>query len=97
MVGFETALLAATRLRNGEMVRLLLAYGAAVNNQDIDGLTPLIYAAANGDYVLAEMLMEAGADPFLTAIDGHCAYSYAVRYKHARIVELLDKAFKHIC
>ncbi|KAL1592372.1 hypothetical protein SLS60_011451 [Paraconiothyrium brasiliense] len=47
---------------NPSLARLLLMYGADPNVATIDGLTPLMQAAAQGDSRLVEILLAAGAD-----------------------------------
>jgi hypothetical protein len=55
-------LLGATRARNLDMVRLLLASGADVNAPRPDGLTPLIISAMFNDRDIMNVVLEAGAD-----------------------------------
>jgi len=47
---------------NYEMVENAINYGADINNQNIDGNTPLIHAIDKGDYYMVELLLEMGAD-----------------------------------
>ena len=47
--------------RTEEVGRLLLDAGARINARNADGNTPLIYAAANGEYSLVMLLLERGA------------------------------------
>lgn len=56
----ETALFAAVRNDNLEMVRLLIAAGANVNQQDVDRCVPFHCCRS---VAIAELLFEAGADP----------------------------------
>jgi ankyrin repeat protein len=60
--GFSALLLAA---RNGaaESVRALVGSGAAIDQPQDDGITPLIMAIFNGHYDVAALLLELGADP----------------------------------
>ena len=53
-----------------DIVRLLLARGAAVDVLDPDGQTPLHYAASCGHLEAAQALLEAGADPAAQDGDG---------------------------
>ena len=48
--------------RGAEVVRELLARGAALNAQDDDGHTPLIDACSTGQLAVATLLLDAGAD-----------------------------------
>lgn len=56
----ETALFSAVGQDNLEMVRLLIAAGANVNQQDVDMCVPLYRCRS---VAMAELLLEAGADP----------------------------------
>ena len=51
-----TALHAATRQNNLRLVEMLLKYGAKVDIQDADGLTPLDFAEKRGYDDIAEVL-----------------------------------------
>ena len=59
-----------------EIVQLLLDRGVPVNQQDCDGMYPLLQALKNGNVCLAELLLENGADSSLTTDDGTSALSY---------------------
>src|SRR4029453_18323004 len=54
---------AAVYQRRDEVVQLLLAHGADVNQGDNAGFTPLHLATANGYIESARTLLEAGANP----------------------------------
>ena len=60
-----TALAIAVKQRNSELVQLLLASGADVNNPEtrMRGGTALEAAARNGDIEMARWLLDQGADP----------------------------------
>ncbi len=53
-----------------ELVRLLLERGADVTAGRLDGMTPLHGAAWRGHAVVAQALLDAGADPAATAASG---------------------------
>ncbi len=55
------------RARTAELVEMLLAGGADVNQRGINDYSPLHHAAAQGDLGLVERLLESGADPNLAA------------------------------
>jgi len=70
-IGGLTALHYAARDGHIETVRALVEAGANVNRVNpLDKSTPLIVAAINGQYDIAMYLLEHGADPNLSAIDG---------------------------
>lgn len=43
-------------------MQFLLAFGAAVNEKDSEGMTPLILSAISGSMKIVRMLLLAGAD-----------------------------------
>lgn len=63
-----------------ELVRLLLdrASSAAVNLANLDGATPLMFAADAGDDEVCDWLLEAGADRTLKDSDGDTAADWAL-------------------
>ncbi|GMH36841.1 hypothetical protein BSKO_04714 [Bryopsis sp. KO-2023] len=66
-----TVLHAATkRSRNTDAIHALVDAGALVNVQDVNGLTPLHYAAWNGNKSNSEALLNRGADKKILAGDG---------------------------
>jgi uncharacterized protein len=56
-----------------QLVELLIAKGAAVNHQDDDGATALMYAARNGDTEAVNALLRNGAPVNLADNDGETA------------------------
>jgi ankyrin repeat protein len=56
-----------------QLVELLIAKGAAVNHQDEDGATALMYAARNGDTEAVNALLRNGASVNLADNDGETA------------------------
>jgi ankyrin repeat protein len=65
--GGMTALLHAAREGNIEAATALLDGDASVNQASADGTSPLLIALLNGQYDLAMVLLERGADPNATA------------------------------
>ena len=56
-----------------EIVRILTAAGANINQKDDNGLTPLMIAAQHGDLDMVTLLLARGADPNLRSYDGKSA------------------------
>ena len=80
-----------------EMMRLLLAAGADVNAHDASqiGETPLGSVAASCSYEVAQVLVEAGADPTISGWMGQTALDRAQKRKRpegVRVKELLERA-----
>ena len=69
----ETALHLATAGSFHHTARLLLEHGAAVNKQDKEGRTSLMYAAMQGNLELVKTLVEHGARRDLRDISGSTA------------------------
>lgn len=60
----QDSLIDAVRFRDAERVERLIEQGAPLEERDHRGATPLIVAAGSEQYVIAERLVAAGADPF---------------------------------
>jgi ankyrin repeat protein len=56
-----------------QLIELLIAKGAAVNHQDYEGRTALMYAAENGDTLAVSALLRNGASVNLSDNDGETA------------------------
>jgi len=74
-------------------MRCLARYGFNLNVHD-DGITCLISAASAGHIKMVKLLLEYGADPMQTDMDGRYAYDYATKKK---IKEILKKAMGNCC
>jgi ankyrin repeat protein len=68
----------AAFVRSVPLARLLLDSGADVNGRGEGGFTALHSAAQNGDEEFARLLLERGADPTLTTVDGKRAADYGL-------------------
>lgn len=60
--GSQTALMWAVAEKHPEIVRMLIEHGADIHARSNAGLTPLLFAAQQGDLASLQMLIEAGAD-----------------------------------
>jgi ankyrin repeat protein len=72
-------------------VEILLTAGAAVDEQQSGGFTPLMAAAQNGDDLLVDRLLSAGADPSLVDDEGNSAGGHAARAGHQGIAARLQE------
>jgi hypothetical protein len=79
-------------LRNGDILRMLLAAGADPNIATADGDTPLMFACKLGMFDNAKMLLAAGADPNRVANDGYTALRWAEETGFGDIAEILKRA-----
>jgi ankyrin repeat protein len=80
---------AAWRNENQSVVELLLANGAEVNAQDIDGQTALMEAIKYGQETIAQLLLDHGANPRFKDRLGHTPLFMAVDLGQRVMVRLL--------
>ena len=59
----QTALMWAIGEKHTDIARVLVNHGADIHAATTLGFTPLLFAAREGDFEAAEMLLDAGADP----------------------------------
>lgn len=88
----RTALIAASELGNGNMVRLLLERKADVNHQDRQGEASLMKAARIGSADVVKTLINAGADVNATDYAGHSALWHAQDARFPVIAKLIAEA-----
>lgn len=92
--GFPSIMAALSSKREDriEIIELLLAYGADVNDRGINDWTPLHWAAANDSPELVLLLLEKKADPTLrTRIDNKSTpLEEAIILGSTRAVEILE-------
>ena len=87
----RTALMYASSGPFAGTVELLIKKGAAVNVQGtLEGFTPLMTAAAEGEAKVVRLLLAHGADPTLKDVDGDTAASFARQKGHTSVVQLLE-------
>lgn len=75
-----------------DMIRLLLAHGAAIDAQNSTGFTALHHAAESGAAAAAQALLAAGANPAIRNANGETASDVARRKGHMDIANLIDGA-----
>jgi len=88
----EAALLAGCA--HPAIVRVALEKGARVNAKDERGVTPLACAAAAGALESVTLLLEAGADPHVKALDGSTALGRALEGGHEEVAAALKRALE---
>lgn len=74
---------------NAEVLKQLLAEGAAVDEVDEEGRTALHFAVGYGEIPCAKLLIEAGAKLDLVDNNKNTALHYAAGYGQAESVKLL--------
>lgn len=74
-----------------ETLQAFMAKGADPNVSNINGQTPLMFAAYRNRFELVKALLSAGADPKAAAKDGRTALSIARERGHAAVAELLER------
>ena len=71
-------------------VELMLETGANASAVDTkEHWTPLMFAAAEGQYEIVKLLLDAGADKTIKDVDGDTAESFAIQNKHTNVAKLL--------
>ncbi|MEN8192844.1 MAG: ankyrin repeat domain-containing protein [Bacteroidota bacterium] len=89
-VNGRTALMFASTGPFPETVKLLLKNDADPNSVDhIEHFTPLMHAAAEGQFEVVKILLDNNADPSLKDIDGDTAESFARQNGHIEVAKLL--------
>ena len=88
----ESAILAATKNGNRDMIKLLKDNGANLNAFDTEGITPLIYAVSKNDKALFDYLLSMGADINFLGIGKKTPLLYAAESKNYDFAKyILDK------
>ena len=67
----------------------LLEIGADINPPDIDGWTPLIWAAKTGSVDFIRVLLEKHADLDHADVEGNTVLHVTARYSHGEVMQLL--------
>uniref|UniRef100_A0A673CDJ4 Ankyrin repeat and sterile alpha motif domain containing 6 n=1 Tax=Sphaeramia orbicularis TaxID=375764 RepID=A0A673CDJ4_9TELE len=86
-----TALMVASQHGHEAVVRLLLEWGSDVNfSQKITGWGPLMAATLSGKVVVAQQLVERGADPDRVNVLSKTAFELAMQLKQRDVKAYLD-------
>lgn len=91
------AALSTSREDRYEIVELLLAFGADIQQRGVNDYTPLHYAAAKNDVRMAELLLAHGADPTAqTGIDDFTTPQEEAQTRgFSALAQILGRAAKH--
>ena len=74
--------------------QLLVERGANVNSRTRSGRTPLIRSCIAGNVNCVKLLLQSGANPFLSTARGQIALHFANAGKHETIINLLEKRMR---
>lgn len=86
----RTALMYTSTGPFAQTVEFLLKKGADASAVDSkEHWTPLMFAAAEGQYEVVKLLLDAGADSTIKDVDGDTAESFAIQNKHDKVVKLI--------
>merc|ERR1711935_609681 len=88
----RTALMAASNAGHEPMVRIVLAWGADVNQTTANGHTALMAAANSGHEAVLQVLIAGGAEVNQMTLNGTTALMYASNQGHRGVVNLLLQA-----
>lgn len=83
--------IAVTQKVPPEKLRLLVSMGYPINRRNSNGLTALAEAANLGQADLLRVLLENGANPYITDNKGECAVSFALRNGNKLLLEDIVK------
>jgi ankyrin repeat protein len=75
-----------------EIIKLLLARGAAINGQNLSGYTALHHAGEAGSASATQALLAGGADPDIRNANGATAADVARANGHMAVAEFIEKA-----
>jgi len=76
---------------HADVIRLLLANGAAIDAQNLTGFTALHHAAESGSALAAQALLTAGANTSIRTANGETAAEVARRNGNSAVAALIDR------
>jgi len=71
---------------------VLIRAGIALDHQNDNGATCLMYAASTGKHAVVDMLLASGADPLLTTLDDFSALDMAATIECLHLLRRVEKA-----
>jgi ankyrin repeat protein len=86
----ETLLMMAAYRDLPAIVAGLIKHGAAVDAQDKNGVSAAMRAAGQNSALCLKLIMDGGANPYLTSKSGRTAYDFAKRTRAADTMTYLD-------
>jgi ankyrin repeat protein len=89
---YDLPLVAALKLKNNAVMRILLKGGACLDVSSVSGETPLTLAIINGDKNVIEELLKAGANPDFRCLATDSPLAEAVKQQAIGVVRLLLRA-----
>lgn len=92
----HTALMEAVEHGHSDIVQMLLAAGATLNNTNNFGNTALIIATVQNHVPIVKLLLEHHANPNIINNDGNTALDVARKEKKQEIIDLLKPEFQKI-
>ncbi len=87
---FRPLIAMAAMFEQKEILETLIEYGANVNDPDGSYVTPLMFAARDGNVDIIEILLQNGADKSLKDRNGETALDWAKKNGKVDAVELVE-------
>mmetsp|Transcript_36680 Transcript_36680/g.84390 ORF Transcript_36680/g.84390 Transcript_36680/m.84390 type:complete len:1127 (-) Transcript_36680:98-3478(-) len=75
-----------------EIVTQLVNRNATLEGRDHNGVTPLMFAVANGDLAMTEVLLRSNANPNVRDYEGHMPLDYANNFNRIDVAALLKQS-----
>ena len=85
----ESKLIEAVRTENRAAIQQLPESDAEIHEQDKERWTPLNWASGKGNLEIVKLLVENGADVFMSARDNHTPYMIAIAASRVEAIKYL--------
>ena len=83
--------IAISRNATPKLITMLLNMGYPANQRNGKGITPLYQAVTSDQRTLVQVLLERGADPFISTTDGDSALLNAITKKNMAVLDMMVK------
>ncbi|MBQ7159244.1 MAG: ankyrin repeat domain-containing protein [Treponema sp.] len=83
--------IAVERKASAKLITMLLNMGYPTNQRNAKGITPLYQAITSNQRTLINVLLERGADPFVSTTDGDSALLNAITNKNTAVLDVMVK------